>query len=218
MKTVRLMLTGKMGSGKTSGGDHIERVYGATRWVRTETMKRLAHALADQVGDLEALLAAVVPDDAQRDEVRARLLTYILSYEPEPGKPRRLYQDVAQIVMDADPLAFEREMFARMELAERDGARFQLVDDVRSAAAFEFFAERGYTSVRIDASDHTRRRRMLERDGYLPAEETFLHSSETDLDETAHDYVVNNDHDDPERFLRDLDQVVAVQINAIPPV
>lgn len=208
MSTHRLMITGKMGSGKSSASAYLEVAYGATRWTRSESMKLLAHALADQVGNPEALLAGLLPDVAQRDEVRGKLLAYIATYVPEPGKPRRLYQDVAQIVMDTDPLAFERELHERMRVAERGGTRFSLIDDVRSAEAFAFFSERGYASLRIDASDEVRRARMLARDGALPREAAFAHPSEVALDNQPHDHALINDSDDPADLTGALDAVM----------
>lgn len=221
MSTRRLMITGKMGSGKSSASAYLEERYGATRWTRSESMKMLAHALADQVGDPEALLVGLLPERAGRDEVRARLLAYIAGYEPEVGKPRRLYQDVAQIVIDTDPFAFERELHERMSLAERGGTRFSLVDDVRSAEAFEFFAARGYASLRIDASEAVRRARMLARDGALPGEQAFAHSSEVALDAHPHDHVIANDGDNAAALTAALDAVMATlgvpALNAAPP-
>lgn len=208
MTTRRLMITGKMGSGKSSASTYLEQHYGATRWTRSESMKLLAHALADQVGDPEALLASLLPDVAQRDEVRGKLLAYIAGYAPESGKPRRLYQDVAQIVMDTVPLAFERELHERMTIAERGGTRFSLIDDVRSAEAFTFFSEHGYSSLRIDASERVRRTRMLARDGALPREAAFAHPSEVALDAHSHDHALINDGDDASVLTDALDGVM----------
>jgi hypothetical protein len=207
-----LLMTGAMGAGKSVGADFYVEHRGASRWSRTELMKRLAHALADGVGDPDAILVRIFDDGDDRAEVGHDLLAYIETYEPEFGKPRRLYQDITQICQDRDPLCFEREMAQR--IAEAGDAQFCLIDDVRSAASFEFFTGLGYRSIRIDAAEHVRRRRMKERDGYLPSEETFRHPSEIELNDITHDYRIDNNEDDPARLYRRLDDIL-VEISGL---
>lgn len=204
---IRMMITGKMGAGKSTAAVYLADAHGASRWSRSETMKALSHALVDQVGDLDGLISALLSDPRQQERARAELLRYAATYEPEPGKPRRLYQDVTQIVLAEDPLCFERELLARVESS--GALDFVLIDDVRNVAAFQYFAERGYRSVRINASDARRQARILARDGYLPDPSTFDHPSETELDDTPHDYVIENESDREGALAAALDQVVA---------
>lgn len=207
---LRLMITGKMGSGKSSASAYLEEAHGATRWTRSESMKALAHALAFQAGDIDELLSSLLPDATAQARARQRLLAYAAGYQPEPGKPRRLYQDVAQILIDEDPLCFERELLGRMRRAEAEASSgFSLVDDVRNREALRFFSERGYRSLRIDAADAVCRRRMLDRDGYLPDESTFAHPSERELDAEPHEFCIVNDADDWAKLHAALDRIVA---------
>lgn len=205
--TTRLLITGKMGSGKGFAAAYLAENFGAQRWSRTEMMKALAHAIVDGIGDPDEVLSEIFADPDQRDEVRLTLLDYAADYVPEPGKPRRMYQEVTEICQDEDPLCFEVELDRRIRDATAGSTqerRFSLIDDVRSAAAFAYFTSQGYASLRIDAPEEVRRRRMLERDGYLPAEETFNHPSETELDDVPHDFVVVNDGTDLDAFYADL--------------
>jgi len=204
--SVRLLITGKMGSGKGYCADYISEKFNAQRWSRTELMKLLSHSVADQVGDPDAVLQRIFPDAGLRDEVRAELISYAAGYVSEPGKPRRLYQDVTEICQQHDPLCFERELADRIEkVGECD---FFLIDDVRSAAAFDYFTARGYRSLRIEAPEEVRRSRMLARDGYLPSEETFNHPSEIELDTVEHDFTVDNDGADLDAFYAELDRIM----------
>lgn len=204
---MRLLLTGKMGSGKSSVSTYLVGTYGASRWTRSELMKRLAHAAVDGVGDVDACLEAVFPDEEECAVVRREVLAYAARYEPETGKQRRLYQDVAEICQQHDPLCFEMELDERIQASTSDDD-FALVDDVRKLEGFEYFRDQGYTTVRIDANEEVRRARMLRRDGYLPSEETFAHPSETDLDDVPHDHVVDNDSDDPTVLHEQLDALM----------
>lgn len=207
----RLLITGKMGAGKSSASDYLCERWGATRWTRSESIKQLSHALTDQVGDAEALLEALLPDSVQRDAARRDLLRYIAGYTPEQGKARRLYQDVAQILIDVSPLVFEEELLRRIRRAEKDEpatAHFSVVDDVRNLGAFQFFAAEGYLSLRVEADEAVRRARILARDGYLPSEETFRHQSETELDGVPHDFVIVNDAHERGHLERELDLLI----------
>jgi predicted kinase len=198
---LKMLLTGEMGSGKSFISAYLTREHGAVRWTRTELMKRLAHAIVDHIGDANEILRKLLPDVDERAEVRNDLLTYARSYRPEPGKPRRLYQDITQICQDVDPLCFERELAQRIDSV--GVCDFSLVDDVRSPEAFEFFSQRGYISVRVYAEEEVRKRRIRARDGFLPPDATFEHISETALRDVAHDYTLDNSDDDPaELFLR----------------
>lgn len=203
---IKLLITGKMASGKSHASEYLERRHGATRWSRTELMKPLAHALADEAGDLDDLLGRIFHDEDERADVRRELMSYIASYEPEDGKPRRLYQDVVEICQRKDPYCFEVELEGR--ISHSLGSDFVIIDDVRVLEAFDYFTERGYTSLRINASEAVRKRRMLKRDGILPAEETLNHISETALDGVAHDFVIVNNDDDFEVFFAKLDRLL----------
>ena len=210
-RPVRMLLTGFMGSGKGFVSARLTSEYGAVGWSRTELMKRLAHAVVDHLGDADAILAKLFEAEDDRAEVRGELLDYAGRYIPEPGKPRRLYQDVTQICQDHDPLCFERELAARIDLV--GVCEFSLIDDVRSLEAFEFFAARGYVTVRVDADEQVRYRRMLARDGYLPSAETFNHASETVLSEVPHDHYLDNTADDPTELYRQIDELVTLLRN-----
>lgn len=206
----RLLITGKMGSGKGFAAAYFVEHYGAQSWSRTEMMKLLAHAIVDRVGDPDEVLTRIFPDPEQREDVRRELLAYAETYVPEPGKPRRMYQDVTEICQNHDPLCFEVELDARIQEAAASASgesRFSLIDDVRSLAAFEYFTSIGYRSLRIEADEEVRRERMLARDGYLPSEETFEHLSETELDDVPHDFVVVNNGEDLDAFYAELRRV-----------
>jgi len=204
---LRVLLTGSMGSGKSFISSYLTRKHGAMRWSRTELMKRLAHAIADHIGDADDILAKLFAAEDERAQVLAELLAYMDTYAPEPGKPRRLYQDITQICQDHDPLCFERELAQRIESVGVAG--FSLIDDVRSRDAFDFFAAHRYITVRVEADEKVRRQRMLDRDGYLPSEATFAHPSETELAGAAHDYCINNDGDDADELYARVDELVA---------
>jgi predicted kinase len=203
---LRLMVCGKMGSGKSMAADYLVEAHHARRWSRSTRMKQLANAVA--FGEpIDSMLEAVLPSADVRAVVIDQLRGYGDEYEPEPGKPRRLYQDVAEIVMMHDPLAFERELVARINAAATEGD-FILIDDVRSRPAFDWYVSQQFWSIRIAASEDVRKQRMLARDGFVPAVETFEHLSETELDDVEVDFDVANEDAGREVIFTDLDEIV----------
>lgn len=207
-KATKLFLTGKMGSGKDAATDWFEDNYDVKRWTRTDLMKRLAHSLTDHIDSPDKFLIRLFSDEEERDSLREELIAYSLHYIPEEGKQRRLYQDITEICQKYDPYCFERELDARINLVD---SNFSLIDDVRKLSAFEYFTDRGYKSLCVEATEEVRRARMLKRDGLLPSEETFQHSSETELDNVKHDFVVENNTDNPE----DLYEKILVVANTL---
>lgn len=205
-RPIRLLITGRMGSGKSVAADYLADRHGAVRWSRTELMKRLAHAVADHIDSPDGILERIFPNPDQRAQVRDELLSYVTDYEPEPDKPRRLYQEVTAICQDHDPLCFERELDARIRDVSCD---FSLIDDVRSPAAVDYFAARGYSTLRLEASEEVRKARMRARDGYLPSDAVLNHPSETELDAVEHELVIRNDDNGLDAFHRQLDELVA---------
>ncbi len=206
MSDVRLLITGKMGSGKSFAADYLVENHQAQRWSRTELMKRLAHAVVDHSVPPDPILERIFTEPNEREQVRSELFEYGATYMPEQGKPRRLYQDITEICQEYDPLCFERELMERISSAPK--VDFCLIDDVRKVSAFEFFALSGFHTLRIDAPEELRRERIMARDGYLPSEETFAHSSETELDKIEHQHTISNDGKDLEAFYGALDDLV----------
>lgn len=206
---VRMLLTGKMGAGKSYAALYLESAHGAVRWSRTELMKRLAHAVANGAGSPDDVLNRLFSDEDERNHVRDSLFHYIVGYQEEPGKPRKLYQEITDICQEYNPLCFEVELANRIDAAAGgEASKFSLVDDVRILPAFEYFNERGFVTVRITAPDDVCRSRMLRRDGYLPDEAAFSHISETELDGVTHEYVIDNSSANVRDLYAKLDQLV----------
>jgi hypothetical protein len=199
-----------MGAGKTTAQDHLVRVYGAQPWTTSGRIKQISHALIDQTGSLDDLLSVVILDHELRAQAAWDLMSYAGSYEPEPGKPRKLYQDVGEILRDLSPvtrLCWEEDL---QRCIISSPASFPVVD-IRSKESYAFFAgEHHYRTLRIDAPLEVRKARMLARDKHAVLDEAvFNHQSETDVDDLQFDFVIDNSSDDPTTLYEALDQVVA---------
>jgi hypothetical protein len=208
-RPIKLMISGRTGSGMSAIAAQLGERYGAACWSRSELMKRIAHALVDGVGDLEELLSRIVPAADQRAGLREDLLSFAVHYEPEQGAPVQLYQDVVDLCQARNHLCFEHELERRIKQAGKHP--FVVIDDVKGevGGAFAYLSGRGYASLRVEAPEEARRRRLLARDGHLPRSERLAHVVETGLDDAAHDFLLNSDTS-PERVTAQLDRLVAL--------
>jgi dephospho-CoA kinase len=207
---VRLVIMGKMAAGKTQAATFLAEQYGATTWTIAQRIKETAHALVDQTGQLDMLLESVIVDPALRAQSAVALLRFADGYELEPGKPRKLYQEVGQILRDLHPstsFCWEEELERRIQ---RSGQGLTVVD-LRSKEGYRFFVvDRGYRTLRIDATEEVRRRRLLARDRFAVVDDAvFTHQSETEVDSLEFEFVIDNNRDDLELLHDRLEAVVA---------
>lgn len=206
----RLVIMGKMAAGKTFAQNHLTERYGAVAWTIAERIKQVSHALIGEFGDLGELLRVVLLEPEMQNLATYELLRFADSYEREPGKPRRLYQEVGEILRHLDEstrLCWEEDLARRIDAHP---SSFTVVD-IRSKESYGFLVgERGFRSLRIDASEAVRERRLLARDKHAMVDRSlFYHQSETDVDELEFDFVIDNEHDDPAEFVKALDALVA---------
>ncbi len=193
---MKLMLVGRIGTGCTEGAQHLADRWGAICFQRTRLMHAICHALVDGAGDLDFLLQRLFPDDENTvAKLRSQLLKYVLEYVPDERRQRQLYQQVVQIVQKHDPLAFETELEARLELAGQQvsGDKILVIDELYTLPAFEYFVARGFIPIKFVSPKSLARKRIEERDGFLPTEGTFDHETESDIDLMPCDVTINND-------------------------
>lgn len=200
-----LLVTAKLGAGKEIVCSDLVYRYGGQLWARAELMRQIAYGLIGRAGNLDDGLRRVFPDDDLRDEVRKELLHYVATYEPEPGKPFRLLQEVVELCQRHDPLCFDLELEQRMRAA---GGSFAVVKGIRSRESFEHFRSEGAASVRVVASNQARRERLRRKHGELDFDELFEHESETILDDLPHDFIIHNESDDIELIRPAVDRLM----------
>jgi len=207
---VRIAVMGKMASGKTFASSHLVNQWGGTSWTVAERIKQISHALIDQNGDLGALLEVVIVNPELMDLATRELLRFADWYQPEPGdKPRRLYQEVGQILRDLHPdtkYCWEEDLERRIKAYPSP----LTIVDIRAKESFNFFVnERGYASMLISAPEEVRMKRMLARDNHAVTDPKMLqHVSETDVDELDFEFTVHNPEDDPNKLFTELDKIV----------
>jgi hypothetical protein len=207
---VKLAIMGKMAAGKTFASTHLVDNWGGQAWTTAERIKQISHALIDQNGDLGSLLQVVLVDQDMVEMATRELLKFADTYQVEPGnKPRRLYQEVGQILRDLDPstrYCWEEDLERRLNEAP---AKFTIID-IRARESFQYFVgERGFDSLLISAPEDVRRLRMQARDSRDVSDPTLLnHVSETDVDSLQFDFEISNLDDDQARLFKELDQLV----------
>lgn len=88
----------------------------------------------------------------------------------------------------------DRYVFVRHLLSRVDGRDKVVVDDVRRRDEVKSLISAGFVVFYLEVSEEERKRRLLERDGFVD-EKTFLHISETDLDDFHHEYFFRWDNE-----------------------
>jgi dephospho-CoA kinase len=205
---LKMVITGKMASGKGAASGHLVERYGAKRMPREDIIKPFVYGIAEGDPATPERLAELFPDDQSvRSGLEQEIGRYMKSYVDEGGKRRRLLQDVIDFVQQRNAYAIEEALNRRIAAAAAD-APFVIIDDVRPLEAFDYFKGQGYITVRIEASRRIREQRMLERDGVIPPDEAFQHWTETALDGVPHDFVIYNETNDPEALTCKLDAVL----------
>jgi len=109
---------------------------------------------------------------------------------PDAGpKPRKLFQDVGMFFRGIDKDVWVKYLCRKVEKEPGN----VVVADVRFKNELEELRKLGFISVRVEAAEEIRKRRLLERDGEIN-KERLNHVSETDLDDVVCDYlIVNNE-------------------------
>lgn len=205
---IQLVVMGKMAAGKTTASNYLVDDHGATAWTIAERIKQVAYALVGHSGNLGDLLNIVLQDNEHERLATKALLVWSDSYVMEVGKPRRLFQEVGQILRDLSPqtvLCWEEDLQRRISIAEQ---RCTVVD-IRSKESYGFFVAQGYSTLRIDAPLDIRKQRLLMRDKHeMLDDRVFSHQSETDVDCLSFQFTIDNSSDDPTALYAELDAVI----------
>lgn len=203
---LRLAFSGPSGSGKDSMARAVYALAGVTPARLTfgehviaevRTLLKIISSDADGADDVsvaERVSERMLVDAATARSAVEKCIGAQTSDDPNPMPSRSLLQwwgtDVRR---REDPLYWLRLMSSRVdELAAGDAA---FVTDCRYPEELALLRAAGFRTVRIRVPEQLRRRRVLERDGFVdPA--TDRHATETSIGpDIAHDVTVDNTGD-----------------------
>lgn len=112
---------------------------------------------------------------------------------------------------EVDPDGLPVTLIHREGLEHDDGVRGYVCDDVRHPNEAEFLKRVGFTIIRLEASEETRRRRVIERDGHL--NDVLLSSpSELAVRDVIHDDLWSNEDNEYETNIAKLRALVDLSL------
>ena len=185
MSGIKIALTGKMRSGKTSAAIHLLAEYG----FETLSFGGKLKLFADEIF---ACSDVYKPEPIYEDTPIGR---HVVGYR----KPRRLYQDFGQAMRQLDPDIWIKHAEAKLKSSEAERI---VIDDLRQPNEYEWARANGFVIIRVNAPEYLRiERAEAVGDNFDIADLT--HETEKHVDTFAVDYEVNNNGD-----IRDLERQI----------
>jgi dephospho-CoA kinase len=191
---LRIAFSGKMGAGKTTLRNQLEQE-GFCGFALADPIKWLAEVQLMSVSqwdsELNSRLTQLFPTDSVlRKTMKPMLKKAFITYPPQEGKNRRLLQHIGtDIGRKLNPVIWVN---ALTNMVKNLGD--VVVDDVRFNNEVDGLHRAGFCIIRLNVSRETQEERLIQRDGALPALESFDHISETELDQCSQfDWVINAD-------------------------
>lgn len=190
---MRIAISGKIASGKTSAANHLRDNYGYTVMSFATPMKELEkiHATVPwnkwpkhrAIMDIAKKIATVC--DADAEQVRTLILACFYDNEPTPGvKNRKLLQELGTDYIRNN---IDKDAWVLYLLHESKDISNIVVDDMRFANEFELLKDAGFITMRLHLPEDIRMQRVADLYGYYDTT-AFTHPSETELDSSLADF------------------------------
>ena len=160
----RICFIGGMGAGKSGYAKFLSSTYGLHHISIAQPIKAIADELAPLLGIERSNKAAMRP--------------WLQAIGVGPKR--------------TDPAFWARQLVAQHDLMNFSQGVGYVVDDCRSPDEAEMLLAAGFQLIRLEASDETRKARILKRDGVV-GESVFLHDTETAIARIRHDEVLTNE-------------------------
>lgn len=195
-KPKRIILTGKFRSGKSIAALHLVTYHGLSELAFGTKLKQVADELFDNS-----------PYYPKTPHYRREFFTdedVITGY----SKPRKLYQDVGQIMRQLDENVWIRQVDEMMRIYEDSlSHKGVVVSDMRQLNEYQWARDNDFTVIRIAADDDIRFSRAEEK-GDTFTEEDTKHETEEEVEYFDVDYEVTNNGDRGDLF-RQLDAIMS---------
>lgn len=202
MNELLVVLSGKMGSGKSTVAEGLCERFGFHTISIGTMIKKVSTLLIDQPNELKSYLRNVLKEEKPEsfEELYSKLITlYRENFtdatweKDEAGNytKNESYRDLTQFVATYFRDLYSQDIWVRfiasdaMELAT-SGERV-VCDDLRDPSEKRILEMFGFMAVRLDISKEEQKRRLQERYGTI-SEELLNHPTETALDDAHFDY------------------------------
>lgn len=192
-KPLRIALTGRMRSGKSTIADHL--------WLKHDFAKvSFASSLKQLADRLFSHLYEPIYEDCSISEGGRSVKEY--------RKPRALLQTLGQKLREIDEDVWIKQAEQDVELAEawRSTAGV-VIDDLRQPNEYEWARANGFIIIRVEADEALRLKRA-EQAGDSFSEEDLAHDTEQHSDKFDVDYTIVN-NGDMDELERQVDEILS---------
>lgn len=198
--TPRIILTGKLRSGKSSVARHLFLEYGFIELSFGTKLKIIADELFEGT-NVEAYASEPVYEALPGEPLDDG---FISDYR----KPRRRYQDVGQALRALDPDVWTRQVEQAMSVWEDvRSVKGIVVSDMRQPNEYEWAKRHGFVIIRVNANEDTRLERARKAGDAFSVED-LRHETEMHVDDFEADYDIWNDGADFDELKRQVDEVM----------
>lgn len=199
--TPRILLVGKLRSGKSLIARYLERKYNFREVAFGDELKRSADRLFETTEVAEYKREPIYRGGEG--------VPFIDPYEIVGyRKPRRLYQSFGQLMRQMDENIWirhaEETMKAFENLRTTEGI---VIPDGRQPNEIDWARRNGFVIIRVNANEDIRLARA-ESEGDAFSLEDLRHDTEQHIDDYAVDYEVWNDGDDRAELERKIDEIM----------
>lgn len=191
-KPIRIALTGRMRSGKSTIADHLWLNHDFAKVSFASSLKQLADRLFSH-------LYEPIYEDCPFSEGGRTVKEY--------RKPRALLQELGQKMREIDEDVWIKQAEQDVELAEawRSTAGV-VIDDLRQPNEYEWARANGFIVIRVEASEDLRLKRAEQAGDSFSAED-LAHDTEQHVDGFSVDYTIVNDGD-MDDLRRQVDEIM----------
>ena len=198
MSVIKVAITGKLRSGKSTAASHLVLNHGFERVSFGGALSRYADELFDG--------SDVYPTEYVEIESNC-------PFGSEPvkikRKNRRLLQDFGEAMRALDPHIWIRHAESLVEYyADKRSTRGIVIDDLRQPNEEAWARANGFIIVRVNANEDTRIARAKEAGDDFGIED-LRHGTELHVDDIEADYDVWNDGEDRAELERKIDELMS---------
>ena|SRR5690625_976863 len=190
-KPIRIALTGRMRSGKSTIADHLWLKYDFAKVSFGSPIRRIADEYFSHLYEEVTEVCEFTGLETKKER-----------------KPRALLQNIGQLLRQIDEDVWIKQAESSVEVWQnyRD-VHGIVIDDLRQPNEYEWARENNFVIIRVEADEAMRLRRS-EQEGDSFNEEDLTHDTEQHSDNFSVDYTITNDGDLDE-LERQVDEIMS---------
>jgi dephospho-CoA kinase len=201
----KIAISGKMASGKTTAANILRDKYGYKVCSVAAPIKEIASIATDEKKVAEVIMRLCNWNVARAQKCKEAFKNMYPKYEGhdltfKDNKTRSFLQELGRTFREIDPDVWIRDLIQRSR-----SENLVVIDDLRYRNELRLLKEAGFITIRLNITEDIQKERLKNLYGHVDNDK-INDSSETDLDNSEFDYVINNT-EDIQTLIKQLDVV-----------